>query len=286
MKRIRNELNKNMSLSFLLISLVGICLLCCCSTCYTFESGRSVTILELFMVQKKVLLTDFRFSRYFIWEYGFGTWTQIFLPLFISLGYMFTISSERVTKCDRFILVRQSALKYNISKLVSIILYGGIILVSAYLLFGLIVYLKFPGLNEYSSQTKELVWQLYPGFDEKSMVIKRLLGMFLYGACMNAFAYIIAVFFNDKYILMCFPLLIRYMITQGCLKLLLEAAEKGNETLSYISEAIDMKMIINIDYPEKWVYCLAVSIPLAVYLIGFIISMYISKRRGGEFGFE
>lgn len=285
MKSILCEIKKSLYLPFFILSCIGVVLACAVSEGYTSGSSTTYTILELFLfVGRDTLLTDVSLNRYEIWERGIGTWVQIFLPLLLSIGYLYTISAEKQTGCKRLILLRENNRRYSISKLAAVMLSGGLILLTGYILFGLLVWMKFPSLYEYSADRVCAYLEFVPDFAEPLFCFRKCISVFLYGMCLNVFAYLVSLFFTDRYILLCLPLMLKYAWERVVLKLQLHAINQGSMTGLQLFSGLRMETILTINVSDTWALPL---IPGALlYLAGFGIEMYLLKRRGEAFGFE
>lgn len=285
MRGILSEIKKSLYLPFCILSCIGVIFACAISEGHISGSGTSYTILELFLfVGRDILLTDVFLNRYAIWEHGIGTWVQIFLPLLLSISYLYAISAEKQTGFRRLMLIRENNIKYSISKLTAAMLSGGIILLIGYLLFGVLVWMKFPSIYEYPADQISSYMVLIPEFEESLFCFRRCIGIFLYGMCLNVFAYLVSVFFVDKYILICLPLMLKYAWEQVVLKLQVHALNKGSmEELSLYS-GFRMETILNINDTDTWAFPLIFV--LVLYLAGLGINMYLLKKREETFGFE
>ncbi len=285
MNSIRCEMKKSLYPPLFILSCIGVILACAVCEGYTSGSRTTYTILELFLfVGKDVLLTDVSLNRYEIWEHGLGMWVQIFLPLLLSIGYLYTISAEKQTGYERLLLLRENNRRYSISKLAAAMFSGGLILLTGYILFGVLIWMKFPSLYEYSPDQIQSYLALVPGFAEPLFCLRKCISVFLYGMCLNVFAYLVSIFFTDKYILICLPLLLRYVWEQIVLKLQLRALEQGSATGSRLCSGLRIETILTINYPGGWWGPLIVITLL--YLSGFGISVYLLKKKGEGFGFE
>lgn len=285
MRSILCEIKKSMHLPFFLLSCFGVALVCCLSEGYTSNGGKSYMIIELLLfLRKDVMLADPGLNRYDMWVKGIGTWTQLLLPFLLSIGYLSAISNEKLSGANRLMLIRENHFKYSSAKAVSAIINGGIIMLVGYVIFGLLVYLKFPSIYEYSANEVELYLEMYPGFQEAVFCFKRCINVFLYGMCANVFAYLVSVFFTDKYILLCLPLMLKYFWGRILMKITLNAMNKGQETVLNLCSGFQMEAVLNMNGNNPgW---MALLLTVLIYLCGFCLNMVLLKRRGEGFGFE
>lgn len=285
MRSIISEIKKSLYLPLFILSCFGVALVCCFSEVYISASGKTYTIMELLLfLRRDAMLTDIFLNRYDIWVHGIGTWTQLLLPFLISTGYLYTISNEKMSGFNRLLLIRESNFKYGISKLAAAVLSGGIILSAGYLFFGILVYIKFPSFYEYSVEQQEFYMAMHPGFQEAAFCFRRCIGTFLYGMCINVFAYLVSVFFRDKYILICLPLMLKYICGQVIMKIEIDAMNKGKDAVLNLCSGLRMESVLNINQSGYW--GMALFLIFLIYLAGFCLTLHILKERGEGFGFE
>lgn len=285
MRNIISEIRKSLYLPLFMLSCFGVVLVCCFSGGYISASGKTYTIMELLLfLRRDVMLTDVFLNRYEIWVQGIGLWTQLLLPFLISIGYLYTISNEKMSGFNRLLLIRESNFRYVISKLAAAVLSGGIILSVGYLFFGILVYIKFPSIYEYSVEQQEFYMAMHPGFQETTFCFRRCIGIFLYGMCINVFAYLVSVFFRDKYILICLPLMLKYIWGQVVMKIEIDAMNKGKDAVLNLCSGLRMESVLNINQSGYW--GMALFLIFLIYLAGFCLTLHFLKKRGEEFGFE
>ncbi|MCH5254286.1 MAG: hypothetical protein J1F41_05125 [Lachnospiraceae bacterium] len=284
-----SEIKKSLYIPFFIISCVGVVFICLLSEGYTSASGKSYTIFELLLsLRRDVMFVDIFLNRYEIWMKGIGVWTQLLLPFLLSIGYLSVVSGEKQKGMNRLLLIRENNLKYSISKVFSAMLSGGIIMFVGYLLFGLVVYAKFPSIQEYSKNDLNRYLEFYQGFHqdfhEVSFCFSRCVDVFLYGMCVNIFAYLVSIFFTDKYILFCLPIMLKYIWGQAVIKIELDAMNKGQETLLNLCAVFRVENILNRNSSVYWVTSLLFI--FAVYLLGLHLHMYLLRKRGDGFGLD
>lgn len=284
MHSIISEIKKSLYLPLFVLACIGVVCVCCFSEGYISANGKSYTIMELLLfLRSEAMLTDISLNRYDIWICGIGTWTQLLLPFLCSIGYLYTVSGEKLSGFNRMLLARETNLKYCVSKLMAAILSGGIILLAGYLLFGILVYMKFPSVYEYSIDKLELYIEMNPGFQESAFCFIRCLRVFLYGMFINVFAYLVSVFFRDKYILICLPIMLKYIWGQGVMKLEIDAMSKGSDVVLNLCSGLRIESILNYSVSSWRMTLLFICF---IYLTGFCLTLYLLKKRGEGFGFE
>lgn len=283
MRSVVGEIRKSLNPALFALSCLGVVLTCFINEGYTSASRTTYTILELFVfLDRDVMLTDVAMNSYDIWMGGIGAWTQILLPLLLSMGYLYTMSAEQQTGFKRLLLIRESKFKYSISKLLSAMISGGIIMLTGYLIFGLLVGMKFPSISEYPAEMTE--WYLAKGTGDVILALKRCAGVFLYGMCINVFAYLVSLFFTDKYILLCLPLMLKYIWGQVILKIESDAIAKGNDAFLDWCWVLRQEAVMNIDSSMYWLMSFAFF--MLIYLGGFGLALYLLRKNGEGIGYE
>lgn len=284
MKSIICEIKKSLYIPFFGMSCLGVVLVCLLSEGYTSFSGKNYTIIELLLLKRDVMLTDVNLNRYEIWNRGIGTWTQLLLPFLLSIGYLYVISSERQTGMNRLMLIREGNVRYGVSKVVSAMFSGGCIMLAGYVIFGLIVYAKFPSIYEYATENINEYMQLYLDFNESLLCFERCIDIFIYGMSVNAFTFLVAILFTDKYILLCLPVMLKYIWGQVILKVQIDAMNKGQDMLLNLSSGLRPENILNGRHDYLWGVSLVFM--FVVYMLGLCLNIYMLKKKGDDFGFE
>ncbi|MCH5280291.1 MAG: hypothetical protein J1E61_02390 [Lachnospiraceae bacterium] len=285
MQNIVTEIKKSLYLPFFILSCFGVVLVCLLSEGYTSLGGKSYTIMELLLfLSKDTMLTDVSLNRYEIWMKGIGTWTQLLLPFLLSIGYLYDISNEKLTGMHRLILVRENNLGYCISKTISAMLSGGIIMFVGYAIFGAIIFIKFPSIQEYPVDYLNMYMESFYGFQEFFGGLKRCIGIFLYGMCINIFAYFVSIIFVDKYILLCLPIMMKYIWGQTILKIEMNAINTGQDALLNLCSGLRIENILSMNQSVFW--WMTLLLVFVIYMGGFCLNLYLLKKKGSEVGFE
>ena len=280
-----SEIKKNLYLPVFLLSCLGVALICCFSEGYMSINGKHYTIMELLLfLHRETMLAEISLNRYEIWKQGIGTWSQLLFPLLLSIGYLVMLSCEKKTGFNRLLLTRENNIKYCVSKLLSAMISGGIIILCGYLLFGLIVYMRFPAVQEYSAEQLDYYMGIHPDFHEVLWIGKRCVGIFLYGMGVNVFAYFVSVWFTDQYILCCLPIMLKYILDRAVTKIVTDAMSHDWDTLLTLGSSLYLENLLNIDMPVS--FGLTLLFVILLYLCGFFLMLYCLTKRGEDYGFE
>lgn len=273
---IKLELKKNIYVPYIFIEIIGIIILCLSATGETDMNGKQISIFSL-IFQELPANTDVLKSALSLWQAGIGGWLVVFAPMLLSMGYILLISEERRNGQIRFHILRSGNWKYCISKLCSGALAGGIVFLIGYALFGLLMLVRFPSIRTFSAEEQEI---LLMGSSISVVIIKKLIGAFLYGMFGSVFGIGVAIVFRDKYMLVCLPFMINYIYQQILTKMATDAmAAEAYERLTWI-ETFQPENIMNISLGWNWF--LSVILMLAIYAVLSVIFYRCVKR--GDWG--
>ena len=273
---LKAELKKISFIPYLILSISGIVLLCLSATGKTDMSGKQISIFSL-MFQAQQSGNDISKCAFALWQAGIGGWLVVFAPMLLSMGYILLLSEERRNGQIRFHILRSGNWKYCISKVCSGALAGGIVFLIGYALFGLLMLVRFPSIRTFSAEEQEI---LLTGSNISVVIIKKLIGVFLYGMFGSVFGIGVAIVFRDKYMLVCLPFMIKYIYQQILAKMAMDAmAAKSYERLTWI-ETFQPENIMNISLGWNWF--LTVILMLAIYAVLSVIFYRCVKR--GDWG--
>ena len=273
---IKLEFKKNIYVPYIFIEIIGIIILCLSATGETDMNGKQISIFSL-IFQELPANTDVLKSALSLWQAGIGGWLVVFAPMLLSMGYILLISEERRNGQIRFHILRSGNWKYCISKLCSGALAGGIVFLIGYALFGLLMLVRFPSIRTFSAEEQEI---LLMGSSISVVIIKKLIGAFLYGMFGSVFGIGVAIVFRGKYMLVCLPFMINYLYKQILTKVATDAmAAEAYERLTWI-ETFQPENIMNISLGWNWF--LSVILMLAIYAVLSVIFYRCVKR--GDWG--
>ena len=273
---IKLEFKKNIYVPYIFIEIIGIIILCLSATGETDMNGKQISIFSL-IFQELPANTDVLKSALSLWQAGIGGWLVVFAPMLLSMGYILLISEERRNGQIRFHILRSGNWKYCISKLCSGALAGGIVFLIGYALSGLLMLVRFPSIRTFSAEEQEI---LLMGSSISVVIIKKLIGAFLYGMFGSVFGIGVAIVFRDKYMLVCLPFMINYIYQQILTKMATDAmAAEAYERLTWI-ETFQPENIMNISLGWNWF--LSVILMLAIYAVLSVIFYRCVKR--GDWG--
>ena len=270
-RNIRIEVQKILHLPYLLLGVTGIIVLCLTATGDMDAGGRQISIFSLMIRPED---TNTQHTAFELWRAGIGGWLIVFAPMLLTVGYMISLSGERQNGQIRFALMRSGKLRYCISKVCGGALAGGMIFLMGYVIFGLLMMMRFPALSTLPAEEQEIYLM---GSTLAVEIVKHLIGAFLYGMMGSLFGIGVAIIFRDKYMLICLPFMINYIYQQVLGKLTTDCmvAEKY-EKITWI-EAMKPESIMNISGNVTWLIPFVVMLVIYILLIGvFYLSMKLS----------
>ena len=109
------------------------------------------------------------------------------------------------------------------------------------------------------------------------VIMKKLIGAFLYGMFGSVFGVGVAIVFRDKYMLVCLPFMINYIYKQILSKLATDAMAAEAWTRLNRIDAFRPESIMNLSLGWNWF--LSVILMSAIYVVLAVI-FYHSVKRG------
>ncbi len=268
------EFKKYCYLPYMLTGVLGIVFLGFVNTVYDSEGMQvPVFILMLRYLEGKVF-GDISMCGWVLWGNVISGWLAVFAPLLLTFSYIAVLSGERQDGLTQFELIRFGNLKYSITKVASGALFAGMVFVLAYIVLGLLFAVAFPPLSDFSREEQEIFWGGYPAV----YVLKKLAGGFVYGTFSGMFGIGVAVWFRDKYMLICLPFLLNYVYQQILLKAATARYASGAESAEWL-EAFLPYRVADISMSRYWIVPMAVMI--FVYAV-IIVSFCLNIKRGNR----
>lgn len=269
------ELKKNLYFPYAFLAILGIVLLALVSPGGTSETGADITIFSmLHNTVENGRMADIGQAGLVLWGKGLSGWMAIFVPFLLTFGYIAVTVNEHQDMFTRFQLLRFGKLNYCISKVCGGALSGGILFTLGYGLFGLIMLAVFPDFSSFPQEEQEIYLMMW-GTNAADYIVKQLLGAFLYGMGASTFGIGVTIFFRDKYMLLCLPLLLNYAYGQVLNKQMDDRmkAGKGYEMLlAFMPESLIRNML----WDKYWFA--GVVFMLAVYAVLLFIFYRMVKR--------
>lgn len=270
MEMLKQELKKLWYPPFVLLAVIGIVILCTFGECYMDENGATYMVLSVIFRRDDFDMDSLHWLH--IWESGLGTWSCLFLPVLLSIGYLTTLSAERKSGNLRFLLIRSGFFQYGFGKVFGGAITSGAMLVLGYSLYGLLMLGIFPLrlIDDFGMELSVGGLILF--------ILMRLLGMFLYGALIHIFCTLVSILFQDSYMLVCLPMMIKYIYTQVLQKIENGAIESGNLLLLERTGAFRLEHMIQMTFDKGW-WMLLITMVIMYGMLGFFCGFSAKNRR-------
>ncbi|MCH5270906.1 MAG: hypothetical protein J1E83_09180 [Lachnospiraceae bacterium] len=192
------------------LSTAGLLILLLVATGYTDGNGRSYSVAGLLFISQPQQ-GDMFLSVQSLLGAGPGEGMyRNFACLFIGLPFVMHLSAERSSGYIRFLNYYAGTKEYVVSKSIAGLVGGGLSAFFSYFLFALTV-LSVTGIRG-----------LYGGFTGEVLAAaaRFAAGCFLYGFFAMGWTYFFAAWMKDKYVLLCFPFLCRFLYQQILFRLM------------------------------------------------------------------
>ena len=279
LRNILSELKKNCYWPYVLLSVAGIVCLGFCNTFFTPTGNQSTLFALIRQIHIGKIVPDVSLSVPVVWQQGLGSWLALFAPLLVSFGYVATLSSERQNGQMKFELIRSGNLRYCASKIISGALFCGMVFLAGYALFGLLLKLFLPSLSSFSPEEQSFYTEIYFGNSMTLFLIRRLAGSFFFGVFAGMFGIGVAVFFEDRYMLICLPFLLNYIYQQVLQKAVAVRYASGAESAAWL-EAFYPASFAGLSASRYWTVPVLV---LGAIYFGIVMAFWIRLKKGRIF---
>lgn len=265
------EFKKYCYLPYMLTGVLGIVFLGFVNTVYDSDGMQVPVFVLMLRFLKEEPVRDISMCGFILWGNAISGWLAVFAPLLLTFSYIAVLSGERQNGLTQFELIRFGNLKYSMTKVVSGALFAGTVFVVGYIMLGLLFAAVFPSLSDFPVGEQEI----FIGGSPVVYVLKKLAGGFFYGMFSGMFGIGVAVWFRDKYMLICLPFLLNYVYQQILQKAVLVRYASGAESAAWL-EAFLPYRIADISISRYWI------VPIAVMLVvyaGIAFSFYLNADR-------
>ncbi len=196
-----------------LVSILACFFLCFTSVIFTNGfTAKEYTALEV--IFDKSIIKDSSISGKEILSLSVSPYITIFIPIISSIPFVTTFCTERISGNIRFVVSRIGKKAYCISKFVSAIFNGALSVMIGFIMYSAVISCLFG----YDGTITEL--------------IKRFIGMGIYGAISVLPAFFLSSFIKNKYIICCFPFILMHFYYTTISKIQDKLYDKGmNETV-------------------------------------------------------
>ncbi|MBR5512379.1 MAG: hypothetical protein IKV85_00145 [Ruminococcus sp.] len=256
---------------------------------YDIAENRNYSVIGVLSeFTREEMLTDSQFSAYQILSCISSGWLSLFIPIIAAFPLMPLICDERESKYVRYSAFRSTKFSFSTGNFFTAMMSGGLAVLCGFALFAVSVYMLFPNISEYSSELKESAeWWIsgtYPLFSKLGysyLIALDCLEMFLYGALSAIPALIMTAFMKNKYLVLCIPFFLKYLVMQlhtGIMRKAVYNVENINQKLLDALSATDPDAMGNIfSYGETmWRNMLFHT---ALLIAAFVLYITVMNRR-------
>lgn len=263
----------------------------CFSTSIYYDSLKNDSysvIKSLFEFDRDFMLCDTLFCSCQVVLSGSGSWFTMFIPIISAFAFIPILCDKSATKSIRLHIFRSSKFNFFTADFISASLAGGCAVLFGFLIFILLVYVSFPNISEYTYEYRisfeNYLNDLYSPFTKyryACIIGAKCFEIFIYGMLSTIPAIVLSCITKNKYIVICVPFFLKYVITQTSVKLNMQAwidFQNPNESLGIFANMINPDSILNILHNEKMSLLLLYN--LALIIIAVIIYLVIISRKG------
>ena len=231
MKSLIRELKISIFSPYFLLSIIMMVLLCIVSPMPNSYNIGDPSIIQCILNKDIIWLkSSIANSSYEVFKcYDNFEWFPIIMPIISGFAPIYYINSENESKLSRFVLIRSNKNEYIICKMVSSGLTGGFTVILGILLYGIIVYLNFPNLNQYYTINLDLaledikMYSIFPNQLEFkyriSFLCIKLLFTFSTAFLTAIIIYLFLIIIKNKFLTITLPVIINYLLLNIIAKL-------------------------------------------------------------------
>lgn len=194
---------------------------------YDYSNNEAYSVFSaLLKFKREEMLTNTDFSFYNILVKGNGGWLTLFIPIAASFPIIPLLCDERDYHYVRYSTFRTSRFSYNAGGFISALIAGGLSVLLGFVLFSISVVIMFPSINDYDIALRETyewwipdTYPLFSKFGYSYLVLLKYFETFLYGAFSAVTSIVLTGIMKNRYLIMCIPFFLKYMMVQTYFKL-------------------------------------------------------------------
>lgn len=254
---------------------------------------RDVSVLDaMCRIARAGMLANTQFCTHYVLRSCISGWVKMFLPMIAAFPFVSLHCTEHAAGSARFSCVRMSKHSYEAGTFLSAMLCGGLMMLTALILFACIAAVRFPSIAEYDTSLREMYErsfaEMYPFYSVLGypyLYALRGAELFLYGAVSAVPACFLTCLMRNKYLVLSIPFFLKYMLLQYKYKLLSEAYADFSASNQ---KQVDFAGMIDPDRMSRMLTeragALRGSIFYAVMLIAAFAVYQIVMRRRRDYG--
>ena len=258
-----SEIKRNTDWRFSILQIFCLILLFGISIGYEDDMGRNISIFNLLFNPSNESFVS-NIDGFELWSNGISRYTSIMYPILICLGFSLSMYFEK-RGARRYILIRERRIRYCFAKAAGAVISGGMLFLIAYMLFGIMIWIRITPMSMLFSMD---------GSKVISCFIK--LGYsFAYGMGLSLFFILVSIYFDDKFELMCFPILVKYLLMIISDRIMAAGMNSDNQLFIHIAEVtLNPENIIN-DYSSL----MEKAESFLIIIVFFMLSVFLMNNR-------
>ena len=262
----KEELGKIMSNIVFFLAILGVVVLLMLSNVYTSpETGEEYSVIGLATDKDKdALIKNGDLHAPDIIVGGVTGYMDMFVPVLVSVPFVMIVCGEKKNSNTRFEIYRVGKNRYITGRYFASMVAGGIVLMTGYIIFSVIISFIFPGntgmlmeyQNEFILQQGGLTATVLKHFGMNGLYIIKFIRMFLYGAFFTTPAFGLSAVIRNRYIVISIPFMLSYLFQK--------VAEKHVEMKLYRVIPENIGRVYNIRWKEMLIVfgCIIILVPV------------------------
>lgn len=268
------------------VSVAFTILLLALSSIYSTDNYDNYSAIRVLMeYDRDFMLNDTRLCSYSVVRNSTGGWFSMFIPIISAFAFVPIICDEYDSGSVRFNIFRSSKLRYHISKFIIGSISGGLAVLAGFIVYTFFVYSVFPNISQYSPESQSFFEQSiknsFPHIFEYGyipLLLLKSLEIFIYGFVSSALAVLFTSFIRNKYLVMCIPFFVKYVVTQTCTKFNFDAMVKQNMGVIKLSNIINPDSVLNLYLYNDYRHIIIIY-NIILWAVLFAVYIVISGKR-------
>lgn len=203
----------------------------------------------------------------------------VFGPITVAFVFASKMCDELKFQTKRYDIFRVGRFRYFAAKYLGYTIIGGAALAFGYLLYSLVVIICFPSASSFSMEAVEQLTSLGINSSLSSVIYESVLSVFCYGVFVSALTMLFSAFFTNKYVLLCIPFFILYMVDSVSMVILDRMKYDVNEKVARIICIVNPKYdLLHIETALTDI-CYIILLYVGIYVCFFAVYYFIQRRR-------
>ena len=238
------------------VSVAFTILLLALSSIYSTDNYDNYSAIRVLMeYDRDFMLNNTHLCSYSVVRNSTGGWFSMFVPIISAFAFVPMICDEYDSGSVRFNIFRSSKLRYHISKFIIGSTSGGLAVLAGFIVYTVFVYSVYIPL-----------------------LLLKSLEIFIYGFVSSALAVLFTSFIRNKYLVMCIPFFVKYVVTQTCTKFNFDAMVKQNMRIIKLSNIINPDSVLNLYLYNDYRHIIIIY-NIILWSVLFAVYIVISVKR-------